>query len=334
MPLERNECASLFLSCISICISCQLSCSCSSRLNSRFPNIAALSLLRLVTAFSQTYSERLQDYDIPPLPAEHVDLLAKQHAPSKPVVELRIPTSTAHSRESSLSRLTSVADAASALSPDGQTHQTLLHSPRFQASQNSAVKAGAASLESQLELRSPTSYGHHRQTSIVHGYQRSRDGSFPSSSSPLSPQIIAAAGGESLDSKSNMARTEDGAPASATPSMTGSSTFSSSSSTLMPERVAAPPDHNIPNAVGHKKMERMHSGKSRREAGHGHSHSRHHHREEVKSVAEYALHVLFTSVSIYIPRCTDCPKIVIVYCPSRGKDQPMCQYTTRSRAAD
>jgi hypothetical protein len=45
-------------------------------------------------------------------------------------------------------------------------------------------------------------------------------------------------------------------------------------------------------------LERMQSGRSRREPAHHHSHSRHHHEERVKNVSEYALHVLFTSVSI------------------------------------
>jgi hypothetical protein len=43
------------------------------------------------------------------------------------------------------------------------------------------------------------------------------------------------------------------------------------------------------------KMERRHSGKSRRDHSHHHSHSSRHHRDEQKTVGEYALHVLFTS---------------------------------------
>ncbi|RDW69544.1 cell morphogenesis protein-like protein PAG1 [Coleophoma cylindrospora] len=48
-----------------------------------------------------------------------------------------------------------------------------------------------------------------------------------------------------------------------------------------------------PSSSSQKRVERMHSGKSRRD-GHHHSHSRHH-KEELKTVGEYALHVLFTS---------------------------------------
>ncbi|TAQ85937.1 hypothetical protein B7494_g5744 [Chlorociboria aeruginascens] len=122
---------------------------------------------------------------------------------------------------------------------------------------------------------------HNRKASIVHGFQQhSRNGSIASTSSnPLSPQIIAAQGFERPDA-SNM-----GEPSfvSALSSMTGGSSFSSASTAI---------DHNLTQ----KRVERMHSnsGRSRRD-GHSHSHSRHNHKEELKTVGEYALHVLFTS---------------------------------------
>ncbi len=135
-------------------------------------------------------------------------------------------------------------------------------------------------------------YGHHRQTSIVHGIQHSRSGSLASSaSSPLSPAKIATAGSPGPDAP-NMAR-PDNDSASPLSSLSGSSF--SSAATLIPDRASAATD----NTLTQKRVERMHSssGRSRREHGHHHSHSRHHHKEEVKTVGEYALHVLFTSVS-------------------------------------
>lgn len=130
---------------------------------------------------------------------------------------------------------------------------------------------------------------HHRQTSIVHGIQHSRNGSFASSSSPLSPQMIAAAGGERPD-VSNMG---DPSFASGLASMSSGASFSSNA-TLVPERVSSATDSH---ASSQKRVERVLSSRSRREHGHHHSHSRHHHKEELKTVGEYALHVLFTSVS-------------------------------------
>jgi hypothetical protein len=137
------------------------------------------------------------------------------------------------------------------------------------------------------------SKSHHRQTSIVHGIQHSRNGSFASSSgSPLSPRIIAAAGGGPDASYT-------GDPAF-TPTMSMSSinsgTSFNSSTTLAPERTPSSNDAST-NNLTQKRVERMHSGRSRREHGHHTSHSRHHQKEELKTVGEYALHVLFTSVS-------------------------------------
>ncbi len=140
---------------------------------------------------------------------------------------------------------------------------------------------------------------HHRQTSIVHGIQHSRNGSVASSSnSPLSPQIIAAAGAARSDA-SNMSDSQFA------PSFSGmsSGTSFSSSTTVVPERTSSAADNANYNTT-QKRVERMHSGRSSRDHRHHHSHSRHHHKEELKTVGEYALHVLFTSVSsiMFIPR--------------------------------
>lgn len=62
----------------------------------------------------------------------------------------------------------------------------------------------------------------------------------------------------------------------------------------------APMDHpnasDAPYGMTQRKLERMHS-KSRRDHTPHHSHSSRH-KDEQKTVGEYALHVLFTSVSI------------------------------------
>lgn len=155
----------------------------------------------------------------------------------------------------------------------------------------SDVQSQPSSLSPRLypDPRLAESKSHHRQTSIVHGIQHSRNGSFASSTSPLSPQMIAAAGGEKSDA-SNMG---DSSFAASSSSVASGGSFTSNS-TLVVERGATATDSNIPSQ---QRVERMHSGRSRRDHGHHHSHSRHHHKEELKTVGEYALHVLFTSVS-------------------------------------
>lgn len=75
--------------------------------------------------------------------------------------------------------------------------------------------------------------------------------------------------------------------------MSGGTSFSSTS-TVVPDRASSAID-NDNYSLTQRRVERMHSGRSRDR--HHHSHSRHHHKEELKTVGEYALHVLFTSVS-------------------------------------
>lgn len=191
--------------------------------------------------------------------------------------------------------------------------------------------AAAAEVHSQPSNLSPRlfpgnrladSKSHHRQTSIVHGVQHSRNGSHASSNSPLSPQIIAAAGGEWPDASSM------GDPAFASAmsmsSMTSGASFLSNT-TLAPDRGSTATDATFNTQ---KRVERMHSGRSRRGHSHHHSHSRHHHKGELKTVGEYALHVLFTSVSSLSLCIRRCPNAAAVYCPSRREDFAMynCPY--------
>lgn len=161
----------------------------------------------------------------------------------------------------------------------------------------SGFRAAVLDLQSQSSSLSPrllvgNSKAHHRQTSIVHGIQHSRNGSLAStsSSSPLSPQMILAAGGSE---NASMGDSSGFAPSLA--GMNNGASFSSSS-TLLPERTSSAADSNNNYNLTQKRVERMHSGRSSRDHRHHHSHSRHHHKDELKTVGEYALHVLFTSV--------------------------------------
>ncbi|KAI9053013.1 hypothetical protein LZ554_003283 [Drepanopeziza brunnea f. sp. 'monogermtubi'] len=163
-----------------------------------------------------------------------------------------------------------------------------------------AARNPSSDPQSQLNLspRVPGSRGgltteskaHHRQTSIVHGIQHSRNGSFASASSPLSPQMIIAAGTDaSIMGDTSFSTSLAG--------MASGSSFSSSTSTIVPDRAASAMENGNYHST-QRRVERMHSGrssKSSREHRHHHSGSRHHHKEELKTVGEYALHVLFTS---------------------------------------
>lgn len=153
------------------------------------------------------------------------------------------------------------------------------------------LQSQPSNLSPRLDNRLAESKSHHRQTSIVHGIQHSRNGSFASSTSPLSPQMIAAAGGERPDASSM----GESSFTSTMSSITSGTSFSSNT-TLIPDRINAADNSSIPTTQ--KRVERMHSGRSRRDHGHHPSHSRHHHKDELKTVGEYALHVLFTSVSL------------------------------------
>jgi hypothetical protein len=106
-------------------------------------------------------------------------------------------------------------------------------------------------------------------------------------------------------------------------SITSGASFSSNT-TLIPERGSTATDGT---SNTQKRVERMHSGRSRRDHGHHHSYSRHHHKGELKTVGEYALHVLFTSVSSFsMYLCRSPNNTTVVHCPSRREDFSMYNY--------
>ena len=141
-------------------------------------------------------------------------------------------------------------------------------------------------------------YGHHRQTSIVHGFQHSRNGSIASStSSPLSPMMIVAAGAgfERPDLPSVAVRLEtDVGHFSRPPTAMKSRNPSPNGLSQQREPRGAAVE---PSGVGavQRRVDRM---QSRTRTGHAQK-SSHSSRQDPKTVGEYALHVLFTSVSAY-----------------------------------
>ncbi|KAK7538126.1 cell morphogenesis N-terminal-domain-containing protein [Phyllosticta citribraziliensis] len=144
------------------------------------------------------------------------------------------------------------------------------------------------------ERRPSLSYGHHRNTSIVHGIQHSRNTSFanPQSPSPLSPQIIAAAGGgnvHTLDGSMMISHDEfSDSPGGINPS----------SARYGPAVTAGAEPRHIPDGNTQifrgpeRRLERTDSLRVKRDHDHGRSQSRNH---QGRNVGEMALHHLFNS---------------------------------------
>ncbi|KAI0453093.1 cell morphogenesis N-terminal-domain-containing protein [Xylaria acuta] len=199
----------------------------------------------------------------------------------------------AHSRESSLDKLQSGGLAGIPESPRAAV------SSISQGVRATASRTGNAAVVERVVDPKAATYGHHRQTSIVHGIQHSRNGSLNSSSSPLSPQIIAAVGAGLLPERPDMpiiARQEADVSAASRPptALSGSTAMSSSHPLERTSSISEMNNSTLTHTSTQKKVERMHS-RTRRDHAHHHSHSSRHSRDDQKTVGEYALHVLFTS---------------------------------------
>lgn len=190
--------------------------------------------------------------------------------------------SRAHSRDSSVDK--------HFVSPPPPVPPLNLNSPRLHGSHSRRATGGAADRPPEVKN---ANYTHHRQASIIHGIQHSRNGSVASSAaSPLSPQMIAAVGTgiDRPDMQSTGRMDEAASPVPPTPNTaagnsSGPSGFAMDRTTAKAETVGGP---------AQRRAELAHS-KSRRDLAHTRSHSVRH-RDEQKTVGEYALHVLFTSV--------------------------------------
>ncbi|USW57046.1 Putative Cell morphogenesis protein [Septoria linicola] len=142
-----------------------------------------------------------------------------------------------------------------------------------------------------IDRKPSVSYSHHRQASIVHGVQHSRNPSLMASanSSPLSPtKILSATTATSQD---------PGFPANLKKSPSMSQLGGSLSGGSSPVNAVAV-NKSFESIAGQRRPERMHSGRMKRTHEHNRSQSRTHgsgNGSEPKTVGEYALHHLFTS---------------------------------------
>ncbi|KAF2396502.1 hypothetical protein EJ06DRAFT_524485 [Trichodelitschia bisporula] len=129
--------------------------------------------------------------------------------------------------------------------------------------------------------------------SIVHGnIQHSRNTSFAGTpiTSPLTPQIIAEAGG--LENTDELTMAED--QVGMLPSL-GPQIAISNPTHIKGHSPSASAAGDALQLNGTRRPERMHSGKARKEHMHSRSQSRHHPHQETQTVGEYALHHLFNS---------------------------------------
>jgi hypothetical protein len=248
-------------------------------------------------------------YSFPPRSASRLDIHDDghdgwEHTARRLNPENPAPRSVTHSRESSLDKIGSPSGALAGIPESPQSSpSSSVASPGVRSPTSRSGIGGI--LERVIDPKAAAAYGHHRQTSIVHGIQHSRNGSLASSSSsPLSPQMIAAAGVGLLPDRPEMPgmnRMDSELSISSRPPTALSGTTAGGSAVHPLERTLSTTEGST-ISLTQRKMERMHS-KTRRDPAHHRSHSSRHHKDDQKTVGEYALHVLFTSVCTPAPQC-------------------------------
>lgn len=199
---------------------------------------------------------------------------------------------TAHSREPSAVR-GRAPDPPSMLTSSTLQPQHPRRANSHSKSPEASTGRPGAGYDVGLERRPSNSYGHHRQTSIVHGVQHSRNPSLAASSSPLSPELIASLGRNgSLDSE-NTGRPEQSEMHSyQNVGNNGASQPAQGQLNTIDDQIA----NGVANGSSANPLHRRMNSTGRQWRGRSHSRSQSKHHTESKTVGEYALHHLFNSV--------------------------------------
>jgi hypothetical protein len=200
-----------------------------------------------------------------------------------------------HSRDPSVTRgRTQLASAQAYGANYGPSSRAGSVQPQGSGSDLSGGTRGSPAIDtSGLQRRTSNNYGHHRQTSVIHGLQHSRNPSFnsPSSASPLTPDSSLSAPGHgrhiNATRRGQYAGT-DGSSAHTTPISPYSAHGQGQSIDSMLDRLGAPQDAGPATSLQRRRKD--HS-KTRR--GHAHHSSSMHQQSEPRTPGEYALHHLF-----------------------------------------
>ena len=231
-------------------------------------------------------------------------------SPPDRFVSRSTPASAVHSREAS-----SATTRGRALDPSALNTSSLQpkNNRRGQSHSKSPETSGPSrpnlGYDAGLERRpSNSSYGHHRQTSIVHGIQHSRNPSFAASStsnSPLSPELIASLGRGGGISSGTSAHDQEPPSFGRLEQPDMQSTYQSPGANGSSHGLqGSSEDQGVPSIVNGSPASHMHrrmnsNGRTWQDRSHSRSHSRHY--IELRTVGEYALHHLFNSVRYTSP---------------------------------
>lgn len=233
----------------------------------------------------------LQPTIMPPIPDDSSSALEQR------LVTRSGQSSIIHSRETSSVRGRGGLDPSALaptppLQPQPQARRGQSHSKSPEAA---ATSRSAAGLEAGLERKpSNPSYGHHRQASIVHGIQHSRNPSFTASSntsSPLNPELIT-----TLETHNIIVSTMDVDALMQHQSPRGLAAASGVSAAMQAkadDQDVGDTTSSAPANLSHRRVPS--SGRTLRETPHSRTQSKHN-LTESKTVGEYALHHLFNSV--------------------------------------
>jgi hypothetical protein len=240
--------------------------------------------------------------------------LTSHHNTAAPSSSDRLPTrnlqssttNTTHSRDVSTAR--GRVDSPAALGIANFQNQQARRGQSHSKSPESVAGSSGLGYEGGLERRPSNSYGHHRQTSIVHGVQHSRNPSFATSSTTATANQLTPDG---LSSVSFGGSTAGSASASVESMLTAksgkldqpdiSSNHShggNNGSTHAHSAGLTTIEDNDPNDGfdGQHTQRKMPPNSTKLRQVHSHTRSHSKHPQEARTVGEYALHHLFNSV--------------------------------------
>lgn len=234
--------------------------------------------------------------------------LTSHHNTAAPSPPDRLPprnlqsSSTPHSRDVSTAR--GRVDVPAALGVANLQNQQRRGQSHSKSPESVAGRAGLG-YDGGLERKPSNSYEHHRQTSIVHGVQHSRNPSFATSSTTATASQLTPDNSSTVSFGSGA-----GSAGASTDSMLAGKTGKLEQSDVPPNHSHAGnngsahalttiEDNNPNNGVDISLTQRKMPSNSKPRV-HTHTRSRSKHHQEARTVGEYALHHLFNSVRVCI----------------------------------